>query len=159
MLTAKRVESAQGAVIHLEGTVDESTNFDQLLGEPPAKKVWAVHCGGISRMNSVGILGWMKYFGKAQLTGTQLVFLECSPIMVNQINSISNFTCGGKVHSIQLAFTCSGCSHAFVETHKSEDLKEQDLNEIPDRKCPKCGGPAPFDDFPEEYFLYLTRSE
>ncbi len=156
MLTAKRVESAKGVLIHLEGNIDETTDFNQLIG--PLPPVLGVHCGGVNRMNSVGILGWLKYFGQAQSQGTKLFFVECSPAVVVQINAISNFLCGGFVHSIQLGYTCGSCGSHFTENRRVDELKKAGTAEIPDRPCPKCGASAPFDDLPDEYFLFLKRS-
>jgi anti-anti-sigma regulatory factor len=141
-------------VVRLTGSVEESVNFDQLIGPPPGE-LW-INCKEIPRINSVGVKAWIKYFQSAQAKGTKLKFVECSTSIVEQINLISNFTCGGIVESIFVPFSCTGCKSELVGLFKCEDLKKLQLR-LPDLKCSKCGGKAVFDDIPEEYFGFLMR--
>ncbi len=150
------VKEQKGNILHvrLSGSIEESVNFDQLIGAPPAEM--HVNCKEVPRINSVGVKAWIKYFQAAQSKGTKLTFLECSTAIVEQINLISNFTCGGRVESIYVPFSCTGCKSELVGLFKSDDLKKLNL-QIPDLKCTKCGGKAIFDDIPEEYFAFLNR--
>jgi anti-anti-sigma regulatory factor len=141
-------------VVRLSGSIEESVNFDQLIG-PPFAELW-VNCKEVPRINSVGVKGWIKYFQSAQTKGTKLKFVECSTAIVEQINLISNFTCGGTVESIFVPFSCTSCKTELVGLFKCEDLKKLQLK-LPDLKCTKCGGKAVFDDIPEEYFGFLSR--
>jgi anti-anti-sigma regulatory factor len=141
-------------VVRLTGSIEESVNFDQLVGAPPPE-LW-VNCKEIPRINSVGVKAWIKYFQGAQAKGCKLKFIECSTAIVEQINLISNFTCGGVVESIFVPFSCTGCKSELVGLFKCEDLKKLQLK-LPDLKCSKCGGKAVFDDIPEEYFGFLMR--
>jgi anti-anti-sigma regulatory factor len=141
-------------VVRLTGSIEESVNFDQLIGVPPGE-LW-VNCKEIPRINSVGVKAWIKYFQGAQAKGTQLKFFECSTAIVEQINLISNFVCGGLVESIFVPFSCTSCKSELVGLFKCEDLKKLQLR-LPDLKCSKCGGKAVFDDIPEEYFGFLMR--
>ena len=75
---------------------------------------------------------------------------------MEQINLISNFTCGGEVESIYVPFSCVNCKSELVGLFKCEDLKKLQLR-LPDLKCSKCAGKAVFDDIPEEYFGFLMR--
>lgn len=156
-LSVKSSQTPKGRIIHLTGVIDETVDFEKLLGAPSAAEM-VVNCSGISRMNSVGVKAWVTYFEKAQRKGAKLVLQECSPIIVEQLNAIMNFACGGKIESVQLGFTCSSCSHAFTALAKIDVLKANGT-EIEDRKCPKCGGDASFDDFPEEYFRFLESRD
>jgi anti-anti-sigma regulatory factor/DNA-directed RNA polymerase subunit RPC12/RpoP len=140
--------------VRLAGSIEESVNFDQLIGPPPAEL--HVNCKEIPRINSVGVKAWIKYFQSVQAKGTKLVFKECSTAIVEQINLISNFTCGGSVESIYVPFSCTGCKAELVGVFKTEDLRRLQLK-LPDLKCSKCGGKAVFDDIPEEYFGFLMR--
>jgi anti-anti-sigma regulatory factor/DNA-directed RNA polymerase subunit RPC12/RpoP len=141
-------------VVRLAGSVEESVNFDQLIGPPPGEL--HVNVKEVPRINSVGVKAWIKYFQAAQSKGTKLKFVECSTAIVEQINLISNFTCGGQVESIYVPFSCSGCKSELVGLFKTEDLKKLQLK-LPEIKCNKCGGKAVFDDIPEEYFGFLMR--
>ena len=141
-------------VLRLAGSIEESVNFEQLVGNPPAEL--HVNCKEVPRINSVGVKAWIKYFQGIQGKGTKLKFLECSTAIVEQINLISNFICGGTVESIFVPFSCTGCKSELVGLFKTADLKKLQLK-LPDLKCSKCGGKAVFDDIPEEYFGFLMR--
>lgn len=149
-------EQKDGAlIVRLSGSIEESVNFDQLIGAPPAEL--HVNCKEIPRINSVGVKAWIKFFQSAQSKGTKLKFFECSTAIVEQINLISNFACGGEIESIYVPFSCGNCKSELVGLFKTVDLKKLNL-EIPDLKCSKCGGTAAFDDIPEEYFGFLART-
>jgi anti-anti-sigma regulatory factor/DNA-directed RNA polymerase subunit RPC12/RpoP len=141
-------------LVRLSGSIEESVNFDQLIGPPPAEL--HVNCKEIPRINSVGVKAWIKYFQTAQAKGTKVRFLECSTAIVEQINLISNFTAGGVIESIYVPFSCTNCKSELVGLFKTEDLKKMNMN-LPELKCTKCAGKAVFDDIPEEYFGFLMR--
>src|SRR3954452_12657294 len=113
----------------MAGTIDEYTNFEELIG-PPASE-FIVNCKEIPRINSVGVKAWIKYFQTCQASGTKLRFTECSTAIVEQVNLISNFTCGGVVESIFVPFSCTSCKTELVGLFKTEDLKKQGLK-LPD---------------------------
>ncbi len=140
--------------VRLIGSVEESVNFEQLIGTTPAEL--HVNCKEIPRINSVGVKAWIKFFQGVQAKGTKIKFLECSTAIVEQINLISNFTCGGTVESIYVPFSCTGCKSELVGLFKTSDLRKLN-SKIPDLKCAKCGGKVVFDDIPEEYFAFLDR--
>jgi hypothetical protein len=141
-------------VVRLSGSIEENVNFDQLLG-PPSAEIHVV-CKEVTRINSVGVKAWIRYFQAAQAKGSKLRFQECSTAIVEQINLISNFTAGGLVESIYVPFSCLGCKSELVGLFKTEDLKKMKF-QLPELKCTKCGGKATFDDIPEEYFGFLMR--
>ena len=94
-----------------------------------------IYTKDVTRINSVGVKAWIKYF-QGSMGKSKLRFLECSPAIVEQINLISNFTCGGIVETIYLPFSCGSCRAEMVAQFKCEDLKKINFN-IPDSKCPK----------------------
>jgi anti-anti-sigma regulatory factor len=154
VLNVVKEQKGTALLVRLSGSVEESVNFDQLIGPPPAELI--VSCKEIPRINSVGVKAWIKYFQSAQAKGTKLTFIECSTAIVEQINLISNFNCGGTVESIYVPFACSSCKSELVGLFKTADLKRLNLK-LPELKCSKCSGKAVFDDIPEEYFGFLTR--
>src|SRR5262249_22789974 len=141
-------------VVKLSGSIEENVSFDQLIGAPPGEL--HVVCKEITRINSVGVKSWIKYFSGAQQKGTKLRFQDCSTAIVEQVNLISNFTAGGAVESIYVPFSCQSCKSELVGLFKCEDLKKLSFK-LPELKCSKCGNKAVFDDIPEEYFAFLMR--
>ena len=154
MLNIAKEQKGSALLVRLSGSIEESVNFDQLIGPPPAELI--VNSKEVPRINSVGVKAWIKYFQGAQQKGTKLVFVECSTAIVEQINLISNFICGGAVESVYVPFACEKCRSELVGLFKVEDLKKMAMN-LPELKCTKCGGKAVFDDIPEEYFGFLDR--
>lgn len=141
-------------VVRLVGAIEESVNFEQLIGTPPGEL--HVNSKEVPRINSVGVKGWIKYFQTLQTKGIAVKFIECSTSIVEQINLISNFTAGGVVESIYVPFSCSNCKSELVGLFKTEDLKRMQMN-LPDLQCSKCNNSAVFDDIAEEYFSFLMR--
>lgn len=154
MINITKEQAGSALIVKIAGAIEESVNFDQLIGPPPPEL--HVNCKEIPRINSVGVKTWIKYFQGCQSKGTKLKFVECSTAIVEQINLISNFTCGGTVESIFVPFSCTNCKSELVGLFKTEELKKLQLN-LPELKCSKCGGTAAFDDIPEEYFGFLSR--
>jgi anti-anti-sigma regulatory factor len=154
VLNVTKDQNGSVITVRLSGSIEETVNFDQLLGAPPAEMI--VNCKEVPRINSVGVKAWIKYFQSCQAKGTKLKFIECSTAIVEQINLISNFTCGGIVESIFVPFSCVGCKSELVGLFKTEDLKKLQL-QLPELKCTKCGNKAIFDDIPEEYLGFLAR--
>ena len=142
-------------LVKLTGSIEENVDFAALIGNPTAAKMDLI-LKEIPRINSVGVKAWIKYFQAVASKGIQLKFLECSTAIVEQINLISNFTCGGQVESINVPFCCQSCNTELLGLFRTADLKKINF-EIPDLKCPKCSGTASFDDIPEEYFGFLNR--
>lgn len=154
MVNVIKEQKGNALVVRITGSIEENVNFDQLIGQPPAEM--HVNCKEIVRINSIGVKAWIKYFQTAEKNGTILKFQECSTAVVEQINLISNFTCGGSVESIYVPFSCNDCNTELVGLFKTDDLQKYH-GKLPDLKCSKCGGVAIFDDIPEEYLGFLKR--
>ena len=92
MLNVVKEQQGGVLVVKLTGSIEETVDFDQLIGPPPP--ALHVYCRGVPRINSVGVKAWIKYFQKVQQAGAQLQFHECSTAIVEQLNLISNFACG-----------------------------------------------------------------
>jgi len=136
MVNVTRELSGSKLTIRISGPIEESVNFDELVGQIPAEL--RVITKEVPRINSVGVKAWIKFFQGVVGRGVRVVFAECSTAIVEQINLISNFTAGGAVESI------------------CDALKAAEL-QIPELQCSKCPGKAVFDDIPEEYLGFLAR--
>lgn len=141
-------------VVRLSGVIDETTNFEQLIGQPPAEL--HVVTKEVSRINSVGVKSWIRYFTGLKSKGIKLKFQECSTAIVDQINLVLNFSAGAEIESIYVPFVCTHCHTELVGLFKTADLIRRNLK-LPELKCTKCGSKVEFDDIPDEYFGFLTR--
>ena len=154
MLNIAKEKKGTSLIVRLSGSIEENVNFEQLIG-PPGPEL-EVSSKEVPRINSLGVKAWIKYFQECKAKGTKLKFVECSTAIVEQMNLISNFSCGGIVESIYVPFSCSHCNSEFVGLFRTEDLRKSNL-ELPEVKCPKCSNVAEFDDIPEEYFRFIER--
>lgn len=155
MLHVVKEQRGDTLLVRLSGSIDENIDFAAVLGAPTAAKLDII-LKEVPRINSVGVKAWIKYFQSIAAKGVHVRFLECSTAIVEQVNLISNFTCGGVVESMYVPFCCSSCNTELLGLFRCEDLKKIQFK-IPDLKCAKCGGVASFDDILEEYFAFLRR--
>ena len=152
MLNVNKQTTPDGLLVELVGTIEENVNLEQLIG--PFEGSLTVKCRGVTRINSVGVKTWMRYFQNLKTQGKVFKFVECSHPIIEQLNMISNFSCGGEVVSILLPFSCMKCQTEFVANCPTAELKASGL-QVPPVKCekPDCG--AQFDDDPEEFLYFL----
>ena len=155
MLHIVKEERGDSLLVKFTGSIEENVDFNALIGPPTLLKMDLL-LKEVPRINSVGVKAWIRYFQGLAAKGVKLRFLECSTAIVEQVNLISNFTCGGTVESMYVPFCCGSCGAELLGLFRTADLKKIQFN-IPDLKCAKCGGTASFDDIPEEYFGFLMR--
>jgi hypothetical protein len=156
MLNAEKSEKGNRLFFKLNGIVDDQANFDQVFGAiPPAPAEFHIHCNQITRINSVGVKAWIKFFQAVQAKHVKVVYYECSPPLVLQMNLVFNFLCGGRVESFQAGYSCESCENPFLAVLNSASL-QKDGFKPPLLKCPKCNESAEFDDIPKVYFKFLT---
>ncbi len=156
MLKVSKEEKNGVLAVRFSGSIEETADFDQLIGAVPEEI--HVYSRDVSRINSMGVKAWIKYFQSLKQTGKILRFFECSFAVLQQANQISNFVCGGAIESLYAPFTCEDCNKEFAALFTVEHLLKIGL-EVPDQKCPHCSGKAIFDDIPKEYFVFLTRTQ
>jgi DNA-directed RNA polymerase subunit RPC12/RpoP/anti-anti-sigma regulatory factor len=154
MITVTREQKNGVASIKIAGTIDEHVDLQKEIGPLPAQV--NVICREISQINSLGVKAWIDFFSQAAHHQIEFTFSDCPPPIVEQLNYITNFSCGGHVVSVSVPFTCENCHKELRGTVKSEDLKKV-FYKLPPIKCPKCSAKALFDDVPEEYFAFLIR--
>jgi hypothetical protein len=154
MLTVNKQQTKAGLAVELLGTIEENVDFEDLIGSFAGELL--VNCKKVTRINSVGVKTWMRYFLSVRARGIGLKFFDCSHPIIEQLNMISNFACGGEVVSILLPFSCIKCQNEFVASCSTDELKANGLK-IPDVKCEKLACAAKFDDEPEEYLYFLEN--
>jgi anti-anti-sigma regulatory factor len=152
MITVNKQQTKDGLLVELVGAIEENVHLEQMIG--PVKGAIIVNCKGVTRINSVGVKTWMKYFQGLKGQGIKFKFIECAYPIIEQLNMISNFSCGGDVDSILLPFSCVKCQNEFVASCTTAELRASGLT-VPAARCEKTDCAAQFDDDPEEYFYFL----
>lgn len=141
-------------VVQLSGTIDETDDFKALIGSVAGTLV--VNCKAVTRINSIGVRNWMKYFCGFSGSNVRILFEELPPVLIDQLNMIQNFSCTGEVVSVILPFHCHACKAHFAQSFKVADIVSAGF-EVPAIKCDKCSGKAEFDDDGEEFFAFLRK--
>ena len=152
MLTVNKHQTERGLTVELQGALEENVNLDQLVGHFTGEL--RVKCRAITRINSVGVKTWMRYFQGLRAQGKPFVFEEVPQPLIEQLNMISNFACGGEVISLHLPYSCLKCQKEFVAHIPVAELRSSQL-QIPNVKCEESDCAARFDDDPKEYLSFL----
>jgi len=155
MLNIEKKGSDKNTVYFLSGAINESAEFRGLFGDIPQSAV--VNCKGISRINSVGVKGWIKFFGALKEEGKIITFEELSVCLVEQANNVRNFLCGFSVKSLCTPYMCDDDSETCIHVFTVDELKQCNFDP-PDLKCGNSSGNCTFDDIPDQYFVFLKRS-
>jgi hypothetical protein len=154
MLTVNRHQKPDGLQIDMSGAIEENVNFEQLIGDFTGELT--VNCRGVTRINSVGVKTWIRYFQNLKFQRKNFKFTDVSYPLIEQLNMILNFACGGEVESILLPFSCIRCQTEFVASCGVKELLSNQLK-VPTFTCEKDQCAAQFDDDPEEYLYFLKE--
>lgn len=137
--------------IKLEGVIDENFNFQSTIGDLSGESL-VINCRDVKKINSNGVKAWINFFQSFN-SKNDVTFSQMSIVLVEQLNSVMNFACDGKIESIMVPFLCSDCSKE--SSHLMDTSFLRSMSSIANAKCPHCEGHAEFDDMPEEYFSFL----
>jgi hypothetical protein len=138
--------------VTLVGEIGLDVDFAPLMAALSGAKSIEMDLRGVRRLNSCGIREWIGFI--RELSTTRAVSLvRCSPAIVNQLNTLRNFTGQAEVRSIVIPFLCASCGH---EESSIADAVPGVVPEIEDRICPVCGRALEFDDLPKAYFQFLA---
>jgi DNA-directed RNA polymerase subunit RPC12/RpoP len=140
----------------LAGTIDETSDLDRLLLNLPTS--YTINCKKVERVNCAGVRNWMKFFRAQATKNAQYKFIECSPALVDQLNLVRAFPCGGEVVSVYLPYVCAPCKAQFFQLMPVQKLKLIYRN-LPSPTCPKCTKAAQFDDVASAYFHFLDSPQ
>lgn len=150
-----KTNAGDSVVVFLVGTIDENDDFKALIGS--GGKTLTVNCKGVTRINSMGVKNWLKFFLSFAGSNTKILFVEVPPVLIEQFNMIQNFRCGGEIVSVVAPFHCESCKAHFNRTLITADLIQAKFV-VASAKCEKCAASAEFDDDGEEYFAFLKKT-
>ena len=86
-----------------------------------------------------------------------LGFVRCRPAFMVQLNTVRNFACNGVLISFYAPYVCVDCELQFdILIDLRRDHEKVSAMDVPDMRCPTCGGAASFDDLPTQFGAYMT---
>ena len=136
--------------LQLSGVIDEDTDFEELKKE---QGPLYLNLAGVTGINSLGIRGWVNFW--KELSGKEVFYIECPPVIVRQMNMIPSFSGPAKVVSVFVPYVCENC-----ETEELVLVGQQELASNPPQiketfPCKKCQqGEMELDGNPKQYFAF-----
>lgn len=145
--------------VKVAGVIDEDNELSELTDRVSGATI-VIDLGEVDRINSCGVRDWVNWLGKvdgAQRAG-EVVFVECSPSIVAQINLVNNFTGSGVVKSFYIPYFCPECDGEKVLLTEVSDMVGPPY-EPPTCRCDECDLVMDFDDMPDSYFAFLSNQK
>ncbi|MBT8493932.1 MAG: STAS domain-containing protein [Deltaproteobacteria bacterium] len=153
---------ADGSILCLKfcGTIDEDFDGKKLASTAKAKTL-LLDLGEVNKISSFGIREWVDFVGAVAKNAEDLILLQCSPKVVDQLNMVANFSGEkGRVYSFQCPYTCDYCdTNNKVVMQIDQDHDAIKALKPPERVCDQCGEPEYFDEDPATYFSFILGQE
>lgn len=137
-------------MVHFKGIIDEDSDFSSIPLK--GKKEYHFNFNDINAINSCGIREWVSFTEKLNKEA-KLIFLNCTQMIVEQINMVAGFfPKGSEIRNFYAPYFCDNC-----DKEKSILLEKSQIEgtEAPSVKCPECGEEMEFDALEEQYFRFL----
>lgn len=152
IVEVEKKESQGRTSITLSGVIDERTSFESAIGSTQSSL--DIHCKGISRINSIGVKNWVRFFSNLRKKGVRLRFLECSSAVVQQLEFFHHFVEPQEIESVFISLVCDFCGKNEEKLSSIQDLRKLGFR-APLWKC-SCGGNLILDD--EDDFFQAIKS-
>jgi hypothetical protein len=136
--------------IAISGIIDEGAD---LKGFRKLKGDVVVDLGGIRRINSYGVRQWVDAM-RNMSEDARVVFVRCSPPMVEQMNMIHGFLGRGELRSFYAPMICPECEEPENQLFELEACRAAG-GKLPAVKCPTCGALMEVDDIESQYLFFL----
>jgi anti-anti-sigma regulatory factor len=145
--------------LKVAGVIDEDNELVSLESKLGAGAT-VLDLADIERINSCGVRDWVNWLGRIEKNGARLVFVNCSPAIVSQLNLVHNFTANGIVKSFYAPYFCPRCKKEKLLRLEARDLaKSAPVGKAPTCRCDECDGVMDFDEMEESYFAFLNNSK
>jgi hypothetical protein len=112
----------------------------------------------VEYVNSCGVRAWITFLREVE-KNRKLIYEECTPEIVGQINMIPNFLGTAHIRSIYGSYACTSCDNQkweiFVE---GQNLPTSPGDPVPEVKCNKCSAVMELEELEDEFFAWLDAS-
>lgn len=152
--TSLRIEAvSHGPILYLRlyGPIDESFDVDEILSSGSGKDL-IINTAAVHRISSFGVREWVNGMAKLALLKSRIVLVECSPVLVKQLNMVSNFAEHCDVASIRAPYFCSACNW---DTEVSLEVTAGGVTARAEPViCQRCKAHMELDEDPGFYFRF-----
>jgi anti-anti-sigma regulatory factor len=152
-----QVTEQEGALV-LTGAIDETAAIPELIARARGGRL-VLDLGGVTFINSLGVRDWIRLVTDAQKKAVQLELRRVAEPIIHQLNMIIATRGNSHVISFFAPYACDACGREeslLVDAVAHEAALAR--LEAPPQKCPECGAAMVFNDFPERYFSFLSKS-
>ena len=143
---------------HIVGAIDEEAEVHLMPHIASLRSQVAVNFRQVTNVNSCGVRAWINFMRELS-KGRQIVFEECKPEIISQINMIPSFRGAAKIQSVYGSYDCSQCkNHQDVLLIKGKNLPGKLSDGLPKISCERCKNPLELDELEEEYFAWMDAN-
>jgi len=108
----------------------------------------------VAFVNSCGVRAWINFMREVE-KGRQVIFEECTPEIVMQVNMIPSFKGTATIKSVYASYACDACSHhQNMLFEAGKNLPSAENMNFPEVKCEECGGPMQMEELEDEFFAF-----
>jgi hypothetical protein len=142
----KKSKDGDWDVFHLSGAMTEAatTALGDLAGQAGAKCRFNLR--DVVLLNSKGLYSWLMFMRSLGEQRT-IEFVECSPVVVMQLNMLPSFRAHATVRSLYVAYSCGTCGGSKNVLLQIDGQKASP--QLGPQACDRCGDvaqPAEMDD-------------
>lgn len=135
------------AVLKLSGRIDEDASFEKLK---KAEEPIIINFRNVTAIDSLGVRNWVNFL--KSISGKEIYFEECPPVIVRQMNMIPNFVGDARVMSVFIRYVCEKCEKEKMTLVMRKDFE----NATESMPCGFwCKGVMEFDGHPRQYFAFV----
>jgi hypothetical protein len=152
-----KLDRSSGFVtVSLAGIINEDAGLQlkQMQGEIAADQKIRFNFAKIKSINSLGVRAWVTFLRSVD-DGREILFAECVPDVIMQINMIPSFQSRAKIESFYVNYISPETDKSHTILMNTKDLKPKSIPDAP--LCPDSGVPMETEELEEEYFAFLQR--
>lgn len=150
------MQAPMGKQIALMGLINEDAElvFQTIKIEIQDEKRVVFNFAKVKSINSLGVRTWVSFLRSIE-ENREIIFAECTPDVIMQINMIPSFLGKAKIESFTTNYLCEVCHKENRKLIFSKDLAPKSLPLPPQCGAEDCGMQT--EELEEEYFAFLTR--
>ncbi|WP_186647304.1 hypothetical protein [Fluviispira vulneris] len=150
------MQQEDGKMITLMGLINEDSEMtfkDLFLELKDVKKV-GFNFSQVKSINSLGVRAWVSFLRSIE-EGRNLIFYECTPDVIMQINMIPSFLGKASVASFFVNYICEVCNKEEKKLIETSSLPPKTIPNAPKCESDECGMQT--EELEDEYFVFLKR--
>jgi len=140
------------------GPINEDSELHLNQIESQLGKNVIINFRQVEYVNSCGVRSWINFLRGIQ-ESREIIFEECTPEIVSQINMIPNFKGKAHIKSVYASFSCDECENQHWELYEEgRNLPSSPDESVAEKACPKCGSEMEMEELEDEFFAWIEAS-